>query len=501
MFRGLTVGFWARIFVAAALGVCFCGTALARTTAQAEDPVSHVTQLNRDALAAIDKREFEKARELLKRALDVCDSAGLDKHAVAARTHVHMGVVIIEGFKNRELGLKQFAKALEIEPGIAMTKSLSTPEIDEAFAEAKGHGAGGAVAATAGDETPARPPAGDGEGRASAARPAGEASPRPALSPNGLSYHTLSEVKQGASIVVTVNVEDTLRFRKIVLAYRPQGTSEFLGREMEAVGNGAYRAEIPDRATTGATDAYYIEAQDDDGQPVAQRGSEERPLVISFATAARPSSGRAAAVVADRQAVTRKSEDEDEEEGTGKYFVSLLVGSGFGYVSGNGEVNADMHVPGTVSGALLAHIAPEFGYWITPTFMLSGQGRLQLVTGPTELDAGGHTYSPVPAAIAVFAKATWLLGSGDLRPFVSGGLGIGQIRHVVTFGNLTDCGSSHMETCKDSVAAGPALGEVGAGLIYKVGKTTGVVASSNVEAAVPNFTINMDFNLGVALNF
>jgi hypothetical protein len=497
MFRAITVGNCTRILVAAALGVCVCGAASARTTAQAEDPVSHVTQLNRDALAAIDKREFEKARELLKRALDVCDSAGLDKHAVAARTHVHMGVVIIEGFKNRELGLKQFAKALEIEPGIA----LSTPEIDEAFAEAKGHGAGGAVAATAGDETPARPPAGDGEGRASAARPAGEASPRPALSPNGLSYHTLSEVKQGASIVVTVNVEDTLRFRKIVLAYRPQGTSEFLGREMEAVGNGAYRAEIPDRATTGATVAYYIEAQDDDGQPVAQRGSEERPLVISFATAARPSSGRAAAVVADRQAVTRKSEDEDEEEGTGKYFVSLLVGSGFGYVSGNGEVNADMHVPGTVSGALLAHIAPEFGYWITPTFMLSGQGRLQLVTGPTELDAGGHTYSPVPAAIAVFAKATWLLGSGDLRPFVSGGLGIGQIRHVVTFGNLTDCGSSHMETCKDSVAAGPALGEVGAGLIYKVGKTTGVVASSNVEAAVPNFTINMDFNLGVALNF
>ena len=71
-------------------------------------------------------------------------------------------------------------------------------------------------------------------------------------------------------------------------------------------------------------------------------------------------------MVADKQEVTRKakSEDEDEEEGTGlgTFFFALQVGSGFGYVSGNGEVNADMHVPGTVSGALLAHVAPEFGY-------------------------------------------------------------------------------------------------------------------------------------------
>jgi len=299
MSQGIFVGSRARLFVVAALGICLGGTANARGVgrasgqewAQADDPVSQVTQLNREALAAVDKREFEKARELLKRALDICQTAGLDKHAVTARTHVHMGVVILEGFKNRELAIKQFATALGIEPGIAMTKSLSTPEIDEAFAEAKGHGAGGAAGA---EEPPAsRAPAGDAEGRS-----VGEPVGRPALSPNGLSYHTLSEVKQGASIVVTVNVEDTLRFRKIVLAYKPQGSSEFLGREMEAVGNGAYRAEIPDRATQGATVAYYIEAQDDDGQPVAQRGSESRPLVISCRSATtdaeRPPLGRAA---------------------------------------------------------------------------------------------------------------------------------------------------------------------------------------------------------------
>ena len=81
-------------------------------------------------------------------------------------------------------------------------------------------------------------------------------------------------MKQGNAIRVTVNVDESLKFHKVVLAYRPQGTSEFLGREMDPVGPGAYSAEIPDRATTGSSVAYYIEAQDDDGQPVANRGTE-----------------------------------------------------------------------------------------------------------------------------------------------------------------------------------------------------------------------------------
>ncbi len=108
-----------------------------RRLAEAQDPAARVTQLNRDALAAIDKREFEKAREILKKALELCGTSGLERHPVAARTHVHMGVVIIEGFKNRELGEKQFAQALAIEPSIAMTPALVTPEISEAFDEAK----------------------------------------------------------------------------------------------------------------------------------------------------------------------------------------------------------------------------------------------------------------------------------------------------------------------------------------------------------------------------
>ncbi len=470
-----------------------------RRIAEAQDPAARVTQLNRDALAAIDKREFEKAREILKKALELCGTSGLDRHPVAARTHVHMGVVIIEGFKNRELGEKQFAQALAIEPSIAMTPALVTPEISEAFDEAKEQSknvSAPSAASSAGEE--AAPPA-----------PAAHDSPArstPSTSSGGFTYHTVSEVKQGNAIRVTVNVDETLKFRKVVLAYRPQGISEFLGREMDPVGPGAYSAEIPDHATTGSSVAYYIEAQDDDGQPVATRGTESRPMVIQLAGEARPSERAHASEVTKRSedddSTTVRAEGESEEENGGHWFASVLVGSGVGYATGTGETNANLPVSGSFAGTSLGHVAPEVGYWVAPDLLISAQGRIQLVTGPTELvDGTGRVYPPADVALALFLKASLFFGSESFRPFISGGLGGGQIRHVVTFGAYHDCGATRTQTCVDSVVAGPALAQVGGGLLYKVNSSFGIEASSNVQIAEPKFTFNVDLNAGVAFNF
>ena len=431
----------------------------ARRYAEAADPVAKVTQMNREALAAIDKREFEKAREILKKALELCDSAGLAQHRITARTHVHMGVVILEGFKNRELGLKQFTAALAIEPAIALTPSLATPGVTEAFDEARSGAAGGG--STAQEPATAR------------------AEPAPAAPGGGFTYHTVSEVKQGNPIRITVNIDDNLKFRKIVLAYRPEGAGQFFGREMEPSGTGAYSAEIPDRATAGASVAYYIEAQDDGGQPVANRGTEQRPLVVQLG------GGGATEVVTHK----RRSGDDDATElvahghvggddddgdaATERWFASLLIGGGFGTTSGHGELNADSAAPGSIAGALLGQISPELGYWLNPNLMVSAQGRIQMVTGPTEIDVNGRVYSPASWAFALFAKASWFFGSGGFRPFVSGGLGGGQVRHVVTFDALKDCGPSRNQTCVDTVVAGPALAEVGGGLLFNIAGGSG----------------------------
>jgi hypothetical protein len=473
-------------------------TASPRRIAEAQDLAARVTQLNREALAAIDKREFEKAREILKKALELCGSSGLDRHPIAARTHVHMGVVIIEGFKNRELGEKQFARALAIEPGIAMTPALVTPEISEAFEEAKERGqsvAGGSAAAGNGDD--GAPP--------SAVRDT-PVRPTSASSSGGFTYHTVSEVKQGNAIRVTVNVDEALKFDKVVLAYRPQGTSEFLGRQMDPIGPGAYSAEIPEHATTGSSVAYYIEAQDDDGQPVANRGTESRPLVIQLAGQARPGERpRSFAATNNKEgedSTTIRQEGESEDDNNARWFAGVLVGSGVGYATGTGETNANLPVSGSFASTSLGHISPELGYWVAPDLLLSAQGRIQLVTGPTEVvDGTGRVYPPADVALALFLKASLFFGSESFRPFISGGLGGGQIRHVVTFAAYHDCGATRTQTCVDSVVAGPALAQVGAGFLYRLTSSFGLEASTNLQIAEPKFTFNVDLNAGVAFNF
>ncbi len=480
---------WIPRWVAAGLVVALChGATLAAS--EATDPTVQITQLNRDALAAIADREFEKARELLRRALDLCEKSGLGQHPVAARTHVHMGAVIIEGFKNRELGIKQLQQALTIEPGITLTPALVTPELTDAFDEAKARAGGGnpsppANADEAGGSVPAPPPV-DGSN---------------ASSSSGFTYHMVSDVKRGNPIRITVNVDDGLKFRKIVLAYRAEGDPTFLGREMEPVGGGGYSAEIPDRATTGPSVSYYIEAEGDDGQPVANRGTEERPLVIDLAAGrgAPPERGRA---TVEKHAGRDASDGEASEDAGPAWFAGLQIGSGVGYRSGSGgELNLNEPVSGAFSGALLGQLRPELGYWVRPDLLLSAQGRVQRVTGPTEIDVNGRVYSPEDWAFALFAKATWVFGSDSFRPFVSAGVGGGQIRHLVRFNNLTDCGPGRNQTCVDTVAAGPALAEGGVGFFYQLGSTLALELSADVAAAEPHFTVNLDLNAGLAVGF
>ncbi len=149
------------------LALVLVGASSSKAAAQSsEDAVAKITQMNRDAVTAYQAKKFDDARKILKQALDLAESNGLDQHPITARTHIHMGVVIIGGFKQRDLGIKQFKKALEIEPTINLTKALVTPEMTEAFNEAKsGGGAGGGATPPPSEppaeqpETPSEPPA------------------------------------------------------------------------------------------------------------------------------------------------------------------------------------------------------------------------------------------------------------------------------------------------------------------------------------------------------
>ena len=168
------------VLVAVVVGVQIATTAVASAAPPAGDPatVAKVTNLNKKALEAYSQQDYDTARDLLKQALEACSGAGLDQHPITARTHIHFGAVAIVGFKQREVGIKQFKKALEIEPTIKLTKSIVTPELQDAFEEAvlasntKGGAApggedqgnaGGEPAAAGGDENQGGPAAAAGD--------------------------------------------------------------------------------------------------------------------------------------------------------------------------------------------------------------------------------------------------------------------------------------------------------------------------------------------------
>jgi hypothetical protein len=310
--------------------------------------------------------------------------------------------------------------------------------------------------------------------------------------PAGLVHEAVTLGRRGNPITITVGVQNELSFSKLVLAYRPEGAADFRGREMTLVTEGTYRAEIPAQGTQGATVAYFIEAEDKDGTPVAGRASAQSPLVIELAGSV--------------PAAASSDDDDDADVPAHRWFVAALVGGGAGWARGDGDTNADTIEPSRVALAGLGHLAPEIGYWLSATFMVSAQGRFELVTGTTDVYANGRVYHGANYAAAGFLKGTWILGGGPTahqttRPFFSLAAGVGQIRHVVTFAGLDTCGASGKSACVDTIAAGPVAVGPGAGVMFDLAANVAGVVQLNTQLTFPNYSFNVDANLGVALTF
>jgi hypothetical protein len=315
--------------------------------------------------------------------------------------------------------------------------------------------------------------------------------------PTGLAHEAVTSGRRGGSIIVTVGVQNALVFDKLVLAYRPENEPEFHGREMRLGPEGTYRAEIPPSGTRGRSVAYYIEALDKDGAPVAGRASAESPLVIQLVG----EPPRLSVTDAESHAV-------DVEEGNAppprRYFVALLVGSGAGWATGNGDTNADtMFRPAAFTLAALGQLAPEIGYWVTPTLMLSLQGRFQAVTGTNDVYAAdGRVFHTASYAAAGFFKATWLARRpGGAHPFFSLAAGVGQIRHVVTFDSLKACGPTGQEVCVDTIATGPVAVGPGAGIMVDLGAHLVGILELDTQLTFPAYSINLDGELGLGVRF
>jgi hypothetical protein len=316
------------------------------------------------------------------------------------------------------------------------------------------------------------------------------------LPSTGLVHEAVRRGPRGGTIMITVGVQSDLAFDRLVLAYRPDGDGEFRGREMKPVPSdvGTYQAEIPSQGTVGPTVAYYIEAQDKGGAPVAGFASAQSPLVIDLGGPPPTAT-----------VIKETAEEEEDEEGPPgrRFFVGLLLGSGAGWTTGNGDTNADTMIhPAGFALARLGQFAPELGYWLSPALMVSLQGRFQAIIGTNDVHSGGRVYHGANYAAAGFIKATWLAGGkAGIHPFFSLAAGGGQIRHVVTFKSLNDCGSTGNQVCVDTIAAGPVAVGPGGGVMADLSPHLAAELQVNTQLTFPAFTFNVDANVGVALRF
>lgn len=116
------------------LGVLGGTTGAAHAQGVADASIKH---LNKQALDAFDNLNFDQSKTLLEQALAEADSAGLAKEAVAARTHLHLGMLMIAGFQKHDEAVEQFRTALRIQPDIVPTPGLFNPEVQAVFDESK----------------------------------------------------------------------------------------------------------------------------------------------------------------------------------------------------------------------------------------------------------------------------------------------------------------------------------------------------------------------------
>jgi hypothetical protein len=456
--------------------------------ARAEDPktINKVTEMNKKALEAYAVSDFNKARQILKQALDLCNSSGLEKHAITARTHIHMGVVMVGGLNQRDLGLKQFQKALEIQPDIQVTRNVATPDVLAAFKEAAA-----SVDAAGGATTP---PQGGGSGD-DGADAGGEGSPRSA-STSGIIHTPVTKAKAGQAILITARLGSNVTgYEKVVLGFKAQGDDDFTTKDMTKAGN-KFAAQIPAGAAHGRAVLYFIEAQDSEGTVLASVGGESKPLSVALG------GGKKCPEPAEGE------EPGDCEEGGGEggeggeggppLFFALLAGWGGGYTTGYADRTNTLKVTPGFAPSSIAHVAPEVGYFLKPDLRLSLQARIQIVGGPNAMTVNGVAKPAAGLGVAVFARASWFFDVAGVHPYATVALGGGQIRHVVLFSKADKtCGNN--QSCIDSVTAGPVFVGGGGGLMYDLTRNLGLVADVNGLVGFTKFTLHLDLNAGVAL--
>lgn len=439
-----------------AVVLVFFASAIVSSSARAEDVDKQVQKMNKRAMDDYDSLEFESSRRTLLDAVQMLRANGLDETPLAAKTYANLGIVYINGFKDRNRGQQQFVNALKIQPDYKLDPAVDTPELAEAFAAAQKQ-----VAKLAGKAKPATPPPAKPPQKPAVAEkpPEKPPEPTPPTPPSteevhGLVHNPVDESRPNAPIPVRAKLGGDVGATRVFLFFRGSGQEDFLSVPMKNSSGVEWVGVIPPDAVTGKSLQYYLEARDARGRAVANAGSGANPFIVVISETAAPPSNVPEVDVEDplmKERLAKKRKEEEHKSTRDHVFIFVMPGFGFGVepAGNHTEVawqfqtqgaNAQRFIQQPVGSTGIAvapfHLAVEVGYLVTPKLSLSVFGRFQLVTGAnaqtvirTGMEQGATTKAF--GAVAVLARARYRFLEGRFHPYVHVDIGGGEIRHVL----------------------------------------------------------------------
>jgi hypothetical protein len=520
-----------------AVSVAFLGAALMSRTASAQDQavVDKLVQMNKKALDDYDTLDWDSAKKRLLDALMTGKKAGLDNHPVIARTYIHLGAVYITGFKDRQKGLQSFGRALDIDPGIQLSKGIESADVVAAFQEAqRAHGSGGGGAAASNNKGKRRGPVMDAasdEAPSSAAKP----TKRPAASDddegtepdlpvhiNALDCPTPDEAIIDKPLLLRCAVAPNLPVAAVVLSYRAPGKDGYTDTVMTRSPKGWLQAKIPKKAVTGKSIQFYFEGRNANGKPVVANGGPDSPNIVLLVeessrgeTSSAGAAGEEENPLEDDEGprgprlhlghVDKDREGLDTRFGKRKWWIGLGIGTGYGYAKGKGfeavnkspdqqfhDLQSGFH-PG-LAWAGIGQLAPEFGYALNPDIAVSLEGRLQYIGQSSQYAKFGAR-----GAISVLAKLLFYTKQNQLRFFGSLIAGGGEGFRFI--GYPADGLNNKYTDFKDTILGGPIVAGLGGGVYYELSKAFSAVGELHALAGFPTFSVVLDAQAALQVNF
>jgi tetratricopeptide (TPR) repeat protein len=455
-----TVRLWHRRYLVLGAAAWLLSTIPANlaTAAPKDDAVAQVVRLNKEARTFFDAMEFDMAEKNLKKAIEVGEAAALGDHVVLVGSYGNLGVLYATGLKNEAEAVALFKKALELRPDYQPSKELSSPEVKELFQRAKA-------------DLEASPPSAVPETEPAAGDDAS----------GQFSCPVADTATTGTPLKLRCVAEAGLGVKDAIVYYHAGTNSKFRSLKMNAEssmdGTPSWTAALAPDALNDEQLFIYFEARDKKAKVVASVSSASNPIVVGI-RAAQPS----------LSAGDDEGSKASSAEG-GTLWFGMGIGTGYGYAASDPE-SYKPYIPDFQHGAApakLFHLTPEVGYFLSPNWSLSLQGRFQMMQQWSTKTARG--------AVAFLGRLLYFTGGETFRFYGGAVLGGGEgFRLVIENVQTKDYKTSKVTT---TVKGGPVIAGGTVGLAVNLSDSWSWILESNALVGFPTVSMVADFNTGL----